>query len=340
MTFSQLITPAKAASKGEFDFSKPSWACERKLDGCRFLLYIGYDPYGSDRKFAMLSRRENTQGLYTDRAAQVPHLAKQYPGLEFTVLDGELMGADLPSTTSILLSNPTLAIQKQQQDGLLQYHAFDCIIYNGTDLRLQPLHKRRKVLEYVISQLANPHIHVVRQIAEGDLDQIFHDYTAQGGEGLILKNLNAAYGQGWIKLKKNYDFSTIVSGFDPGEGKYEGMVGSLLLSVYNDDGELIEIGKTSGFDDSLRAAITADPDRYLDIVVDVFAQELTPGTAEHPLGRLRHASFHRFREDMLPEHCTYQKLRDDLDGQARRNRERFLHNGRKTYSGSERRAAS
>lgn len=320
--FTEVMTPASAAANGTFDFSKDAWVAEEKIDGARYLLYIGGDPYGSDRDVALLSRRKNAAQKYTDRYAQVPHIAKNYPGLEGTVLDGELFLNDCATTVSIVTSGPELAVAKQQELGKLTYYVYDVLSYCGKDVRLQPLKNRRKILEATVESINNPHIQVVPQLQGDDIEPIFHQIVSAGGEGLVVKNLNHAYGSGWIKLKKSYDVSVVIGGFQAGQGQYQDQVGALLLSVYDGD-RLVEIGKTSGFDEALRSHITANPDQYLNTVIDVFAQELTPPSVEHPCGRLRHPSFHRLRPDMLPEHATFSTLKENIDATKRDKAQSF-----------------
>ena len=114
-------------------------------------------------------------------------------------------------------------------------------------------------------------------------------------------------------MKKTYDVSCIITGFKPGTGKYANGVGSIELSVYHDD-ILIEVGFASGFDDSIRFDMKKNPDNYIGKVVDIFAQEIQASkrSASNPVGRLRHPTFYRFREDIEAKECTSEKLWADI----------------------------
>jgi len=93
----------------------------------------------------------------------------------------------------------------------------------------------------------------------------------------------------WAKMKHRKTIDLVVQGFQPGRGKYAGMVGSLLCGI----GE-IEIARVGGMNDAARVAITeADLGRVVEVEYERVASQ----------GRLRHPRFLRWRDDKLPEHC-------------------------------------
>jgi ATP-dependent DNA ligase len=71
----------------------------------------------------------------------------------------------------------------------------------------------------------------------------------RGAEGVIAKELAAPYRPGertgMVKIKRVRTIDAVVRGWRP--GKEEGTVGSLILALYGDDGNLREVGHTSGF---------------------------------------------------------------------------------------------
>jgi ATP-dependent DNA ligase len=317
-----LYTPSRCTANLGEDLSKPYFIGEEKLDGSRYLLYLGIDPYARHAGNTLLSRRISTvDGKFVDRSDNVPHITNMnYSGLEGTVLDGEIMAADFLSTNSIMNSSPALAIQKQNSIGECVYHVFDVIAFRGRDIRGLPLEQRRKVLEEVVRRMANPFIKPIAQV-RGNLEDYFTQIVSKGGEGIIVKDLRQGYGCGWAKFKKSYDVSCVVSGYLLGEGKYSKQIGSLLLSVYH-AGKLVEIGRASGFSDEIRARMSRDFDAFKGKVVDIFAQEIQDSkrSAGNPVGRLRHPTFHRFRDDVNPEDCTSEKLWSDLKSKVRGSR--------------------
>lgn len=321
----QLYVPSRCIAKLPEDLSKPYLIGEEKLDGSRYVMYLGHDPYDRNAGNTLLSRRVSTvDNKHVDRTKNVPHLSMpDYAGLEGTVLDGEIMAADFLSTNSIMNSSPSLAVQKQEEIGNCIYHVFDIMAFRGKDIRGMALEKRRKVLEEVVKRMENEWIRPIKQV-QGDLTSYFNQIVGKGGEGIIVKDVRQGYGCGWAKFKKSFDVSCVISGWYPGNGKYAGQVGAILLSVYH-DGKLVEIGRASGFDDKLRAEMSKNFHKFEGRVVDIFAQEIQDSkrSADNPVGRLRHPTFYRLRDDMNAEDCTSEKLWSDLKAaKARGKREK------------------
>lgn len=319
---SKLYPPSRCTAALPTDFDKRYLIGEEKLDGSRYVLYLGCDPYGRQSENALLSRRVSVKdGKHVDRTENVPHFTKvSYAGLEGTVLDGEVMASDFLKTNSVLNSGPQLAIQKQEENGFLKYNVFDVMAFRGQDIRGLPLEKRRKVLEEVIKRMENEHVKVIPQFTEG-LQDHFANIVEGGGEGIIVKDIRQGYGCGWSKMKKSYDVSCVVSGWKPGNGKYKDAIGALTLSVFK-DGKLVEVGFASGFDDALRQKMSENFEEYKGRVVDVFAQEVQKRD-RNGVGRLRHPTFHRFRDDLEPSTITLEKLDKDLSARARSNRNKW-----------------
>lgn len=129
------------------------------------------------------------------------------------------------------------------------------------------------------------------------LEGLLEQAVDRGIEGWVLKNFNYAE---WWKAKPTRSADCVVTGFKDGEGKYIGLVGSLLCSVYLDDEtELTEIARVSGMTDDERLNI--DEKRDLGRVVEVEYQDVGNG------GRLVHPRFVRWRDDKPAAECRYAK---------------------------------
>lgn len=307
--------PARCDDLPPEDLSDPNYVGELKLDGSRYVLYIGFDPYRRNlAKHTILSRRlSSVDGKYVDRSLNVPHITSiDFPNMDGTVLDGEIIAEDFLATNSIMNSSPERAIAKQQELGKLNFHVFDVLMVCGRDVRNLPYQARRTILDDIINRLQHPNIKIVPAI-KGDLSRFFQEVVASGGEGIVVKNIHSPYGSGWAKVKKSFDVSCVISGFKKGKGKYTaGQVGSMALSVYQ-AGKLVEVGFASGFEEKLRRDMSANPQAYLGRVVDVFAQEMQSA-------RLRHPTFHRFRDDIEPSTCTLEKLKSDMTKNVKADR--------------------
>jgi ATP-dependent DNA ligase len=312
-----LYTPARCTADLPEDLEKEHFISEVKMDGSRYVLYLGYCPYNrSKSKNTLLSRRPSvSDGKFVDRSLNVPHITDYDYDLDGTVIDGEIMADDFEHTNSIMNSGPAIAISKQKEMGKVKYYAFDIMSFKGKDIRGLPLHQRRKVLEEVIKRMNNPFIQAIPQIKNNHIEH-FNKIVSNDGEGIILKDLRQGYGLGWSKFKKSYDISCFISGFKEGNGKYKSSLGSLALSVFDDKGKIIEVGFASGMDDELRAKIAKDQASYYGRVVDIFAQQLSKDN------RLRHPTFHRIRDDLNREDCTIAKLKSDMKKRSMFRREK------------------
>lgn len=113
-------------------------------------------------------------------------------------------------------------------------------------------------------------------------------------EGWVLKNGNLLDFYKWKPVKT---VDCVVTGFVAGKGKYLGMVGALVVSLYTDTG-IVEVAAVGGFTDEEREAISADCEGCLGRVVEVEYQYVGSG------GRLRHPRFKRWRDDKLSSECT------------------------------------
>lgn len=212
--------------------------------------------------------------------------------------------------------------------------AFDILADRGEDLRTAPFVERRERLVALAATLGTPW-HLTPQTAdEAEAKRWFVEFESAGCDGIIAKKPDLAYQHGkraMIKIKHRRTVDVVVGGFR--EHKDGGKIGSLLLGLYNDDGDLHFIGHCSGFPDVDRVEIF---ERFRELISeDSFGEAARmPGgqsrwSGEKDLSwtpvqpgvvievsydqlegdRFRHATrFHRWRPDKLPEDCTTEQL--------------------------------
>lgn len=96
--------------------------------------------------------------------------------------------------------------------------------------------RRANHLRGLVAQANAPQLHVIAQIrvdSRAALDARLHAVVAAGGEGLMLHRASARYRGGRSddlrKYKLAADAEARVVGYRPGQGKYAGMVGALLV---------------------------------------------------------------------------------------------------------------
>lgn len=86
--------------------------------------------------------------------------------------------------------------------------------------------------------------------------------TDMGGEGLILRDPNSTWeprrNQWMVKVKKLQDMEGMVVGWNPGVGKYLGMMGSLKIRMMN--GKVFDLG---GFTDEERRIYDGNPVHFV-----------------------------------------------------------------------------
>lgn len=117
--------------------------------------------------------------------------------------------------------------------------------------------QRLNRLRALIEKVGSPYMAIVNQrraSSHENLMQRLDKVVADGGEGLMLRLGASGYRSGrsndLLKVKQYQDAEAVVVRHLPGKGKYEGLMGSLLVEL--EDGRQFRIG--SGFSDFERAS--------------------------------------------------------------------------------------
>ena len=149
--------------------------------------------------------------------------------------------------------------------------------------------ERIKKIKQIIQQSQSTTLTMIEQFSlsiEKELYKKLDDIVALGGEGLMLHHKHAMYKLGrnkaLLKLKPYQDDEAIVLKHIQGKGKYQRMMGSLM--VENEEGIIFYIG--TGFTDQQRQ----HPPKIGDVVTYRYR-----GLTRH--GVPKHASFLRLRHD-------------------------------------------
>jgi DNA ligase 1 len=165
----------------------------------------------------------------------------------------------------------------------IRYMVFDLPAHAGT------FDQRLPVLQQLIEQIGDPWVQAVPQFKLADekaLRRKLDDIMQAGGEGLVLHRGASLYRAGrtddLLKFKPFDDAEARVVGYVPGKGKYDGMMGSLLVEA--PDGTRFRIG--TGFTDEQRRKPPA-----VGSVVTFRYQGMTSG------GKPRFARFMRVRDE-------------------------------------------
>jgi ATP-dependent DNA ligase len=257
---------------------------------------------------------------------------------EGTVVDGEIVvvvdGATDFDTLQQRIHPAESRITMLSEETPAELVAFDLLADRGEDLSERPFTERRQRLVELATGLDFPW-HLTPQTASEEVaKEWFHSFEPAGCDGIIAKNPALAYQHGkraMIKIKHRRTIDVVVGGFR--EHKDGGKIGSLLLGLYNDDGEFHFIGHCSGFPNTDRVEIF---ERFMELrSEDSFdAEARAPGAQSRWSGgkdnswtpvqpgvvvevsydqlegdRFRHASrFHRWRPDKDASQCTMDQL--------------------------------
>lgn len=212
--------------------------------------------------------------------------------------------------------------------------AFDLLATGDRDLLPAPFVERRAALEERITGIGEP-IHLSQLTEDVDLARRWlSEFEGAGLDGIVAKPLAAPYAPGkrlMLKVKHHRSADVVVLGYRvhaSGNG-----VGSLLLGLYDDDGELRNVGGVSAFSDADRlelirelaplvvrdengAVVTGETERnrfssgrdvsYVRMqptrVVEVRYDQLEGERFRHT------AQFFRWRPDRDAQSCTFEQL--------------------------------
>jgi bifunctional non-homologous end joining protein LigD len=211
------------------------WLFEVKWDGYRCVATV------VDGQVAMQSRSGKS-----DYAAEFPRVAAALAGLPDCVIDGELVVLDANGDSSLE------SLSSGRGTGAESLIVFDVLELGGVDLRSRPLTERRQALADLAAAFP-PSIAVSPAFEDGE--ELLAWAAGRGLEGIVAKRAGSSYREGsrtdaWLKVKLRCEQEFVVVGWREGEGARAGMIGSLLLAVNDDDGDLVFVGRvgTGGTD--------------------------------------------------------------------------------------------
>ena len=227
--------------------------------------------------------------------------------------------------------------------------AFDLLALGDRNLMQEPFAERRRALEEALAGAGSP-IHVTpatrdREVAE----RWFEEFEGAGLDGVVAKPVDLTYQPDkrvMFKVKHVRTADCVVAGYRPHKTDAEA-IGSLLLGLYDDDGNLANVGVVGAFPMAQRRRLFEE----LQPLVTTFdehpwnwaQEEMGTRTPRHsefsrwsagkdlafvPLrpervvevrydhmegDRFRHTTqFERWRPDRDPRSCTYDQLQEPV----------------------------
>ena len=222
--------------------------------------------------------------------------------------------------------------------------AFDMLALDDDDLRRRPFSERRDLLVGSLGSAAPP-VHVTPATTDPEVAaDWFRRFEGAGLDGVVAKRGDLPYREDervMVKVKHERTADCVVAGFR--WHKHGGMVGSLLLGLFDDHGTLHHVGVTASFTTARRKQLVEELAPYRVESLDghpwaAWAGEVVSGRMpgghsrwnakrdlsweplradlvcevayDHMQGdRFRHAAtFKRWRPDRDPPSCTYAQL--------------------------------
>ncbi|HJV36501.1 DNA ligase D [Geomonas sp.] len=297
-----LIVPQSATLVAEVPQGE-AWLHEIKYDGYRMVCRIGADGRGV--------RFYTRKGYdFTDRLPTLARAMARLP-VRQAWLDGEIVVFTPQGRSDFhALQNAF----KHGSDRGVVYLVFDLMNYEGYDLRAAPLSERKALLAELIPPMEE--VRYVDHLA-GRGGEFYGAVCRQQLEGVLSKRLDSEYqsqrSKEWLKVKCAQRQEFVVGGYtESGAGR---PFGSLLAGYYDDQGELVFVGKIkTGYSISSSKALLETLSRYEqpkppfvnppsgaeyrnphwlrpELVAEVAFGEISGS------GLLRHASFKGLRED-------------------------------------------
>lgn len=215
------------------------WLYELKLDGYRAVAF--------KRNGSVHLRSRNDKNFNGSYPAVVASLA----GLpDDSVIDGEIVAFDeegRPSFNALQNNGSTTAP--------VAYYVFDVMVLAGKDVRHEPLHKRRELLEKrVLPLLPEP----VRYSAplDAELPVLIQSVKLHGFEGLVAKRRTSLYESGlrsgaWMKMRVNRGQEFVIGGYTRGTTTFD----ALVFGYYERDRLIYAARTRSGFTPASRTQL-------------------------------------------------------------------------------------
>ena len=181
------------------------------------------------------------------------------------VLDGEIViptprGLDFDAL-QLRLHPAVSRVTKLAKDIPSAFVAFDILALAGRDVRTSPQHERRALLEQALANAVAP-IHVTPMTRDRvEASEWLARFEGAGLDGVMAKPEIGTYQPGkraMIKVKHSRTADCVVGGFRWHKNGHGSLVGSLLLGLYDERGDLHHVGVTSAFSMTMRRQLVRE----------------------------------------------------------------------------------
>jgi ATP-dependent DNA ligase len=205
-------------------------------------------------------------------------LLRYFPDLEAPVLaslpercvvDGEIVIATdgaLDFDALLLRIHPAKSrVESLAAESPASFVAFDMLALGDRDLTSEPFSERSARMREALAAVAPP-IHVTPQTGDPEVARDwFERFEGAGLDGVIAKPVAGTYEpnkRSMLKIKHRRTADCVLAGFRWHKSGRGTEVGSLLLGLYNDEGELQHVGVASSFSQVKRVELAAELEPY------------------------------------------------------------------------------
>ena len=225
------------------------WIFEPKWDGFRALIFRDGD------EIFIQSRDEKPLARYFPELLEP--LSRQLP--DRYVLDGDIViakdGALDFEALQLRLHPAASRVKLLSQEIPASIVFFDVLCMGDRDLRGVPFEQRRRELETVLAKSEPPiHLTPATQDTNAAADW-FRRFEGAGLDGVVAKAAAGTYESNkrvMLKVKHERDCDCVVAGFRWHKKGERTAVGSLLLGLFDDGGELQHVGVCASFSNAKR----------------------------------------------------------------------------------------
>jgi DNA ligase-1 len=225
-------------------------AIEYKYDGFRLLIHV------DGGKIDLFTRKlENVTSQFPD---VVDFVAKNVK-VQSAVIDSEAVGYDKKHNRFVPFQNISQRIKRKHGISEMakkipvELVVFDILYHDGKEQINRPYNERRALISKIIEPVTNK-IGLSRVMITDNRDdahKFYEESLDAGNEGIMMKNLEAAYKPGsrvgyGVKVKPVMEtLDLAIVGAEWGEGKRAKWLTSFTVACIDDDGSLLEIGRVS-----------------------------------------------------------------------------------------------
>lgn len=245
--FSDSIKPMKARVL-QNPPQPPGWVYEPKWDGFRMVAWAGAEQRLESR---------NGKDLLRYFPELLPALQQLPPG---TVVDGEVVvirnGVTDFDALQMRIHPAKSRIDLLAAQTPAKLIVFDVLAHDAENVMARPYAERRTLLESIYADLGEDWYLTPVTGDPAEAERWFHEYEAAGCDGIICKQTDQPYVEdkrNWVKWKHRRTIDCVVGGYRV--HRDGGKIGSLLLGLFNDEGQLHFIGHCSGFTNQDRVEI-------------------------------------------------------------------------------------